>query len=336
MLSDDPDTATVQTVQEMCRQINSAANDPLVRTVAQNAVRTYKGGPAWAGVRADLLNPLLRADSCYWWCKFNLKFRHHGEQFEAWSSDLGDPQTKLQLLISPDVLVRMRKMEGDCAIYTMMLCAMLKSLGLPYRIHALAVDPSIPNIFSHVCASSNGESLDASHGKYPGWKVPKEHTMREWTFDESAQRVGGFTGLHDYRRSRFRRRGMGADGADYQEGGDYFPPTADNPTQTFGPIDWGGAPQVDGGYSAPSRDSGQWAAFASNLAKMGFTLAQINSIQPGTVVSANGAILRQNPGYAVPAGGTISANLGSTSSILLYGGLGIGLLLLFSSLKGGR
>lgn len=256
-----------------------------------------------------------------------------------WSSDLGDPQTKLQLLISPDVLVRMKRMEGDCAIYTMMLCAMLAALGLRYRIHTLAVNPRQPDIFSHVCASALGESLDASHGKYPGWKVPQEHTMREWIFDESAQRVSGrFTGLHDYRPRRFsRRRGMGADGADVQEGGDYFPPVADNPTQTFGQFDWGGIPLAsDGGVQAPSRDSSQWATFASNLAKMGFTLAQINSIQPGTVVSANGAILRQNPGYAVPAGGTISANLGSASSILLYGGLGLAAILLLGSMFKGR
>ena len=36
-LSDDPDTATEQTVQEMCRQIHEAAKDPLVQRCAINA-----------------------------------------------------------------------------------------------------------------------------------------------------------------------------------------------------------------------------------------------------------------------------------------------------------
>ena len=73
--------------------------------------------------------------------------------------------------------------------------------------------------------------------------------------------------------------------------------------------------------SAPSsQNSAQWAAFASSLAKMGFTLAQINAIQPGTVVSANGAILRQNPGYAVGTP-TMAGNLGISTTTLMVGGL---------------
>lgn len=93
---------------------------------------------------------------------------------------------------------------------------------------------------------------------------------------------------------------------------------------------------------APSQNSAQWAAFASSLAKGGLTLAEINSIQPGTVVSANGAILRQNPGYSVPVAniGTQFSSLFSTagvsSNILLTGGLLIGGLFLASMFKGGR
>ena len=137
-LSDDPDTATAQTVQEMCRQIHQAAKDPLVRQLAINAVRNFRGGPAWAGTGINpFSNPQCMAESCWWWCKHFLRFKHHGSMFEAWSADLGDPRTKLQLLIAPDVLVRMNRMEGDCAIYTMMLCAMLEALGIRREIVTL-------------------------------------------------------------------------------------------------------------------------------------------------------------------------------------------------------
>ena len=348
-LSEDPDTATAQTVQEMCRQIHQAAKDPLVRQLAINAVRNFRGGPAWAGTGIDAFsNPQCMAESCWWWCKHFLRFKHHGSMFEAWSADLGDPRTKLQLLIAPDVLVRMRRMEGDCAIYTMMLCAMLEALGIRWEIVTLAVDEMQPEIFSHVFARAvlpaGRESLDASHGSYPGWQVPARDIHREWTFDSNGGRVQGggrFTGLHGYRR----RLGMGdvcnpAD-ADYdpnfcasQGGGStggYV-----NPTQVYGPDlgyqgNWStssGSPYSGPVYTAPSQsNSAQWATFATNALRSGLTLAEINAIQPGTVVGANGQILRQNPGYAVgtPTG---ALNLGSgisTTTLLLGGVLIFGL-----------
>jgi hypothetical protein len=342
LLSDDPDTATIQTVREMCRQVREAAKDPPVRAIARRAVEQFRGGPAWIGSGFGTCERMM-ADSCWWWCKHYLEFRHHGEMFEAWSADLGDPRTKLQLLIAPDVLVRMQRMEGDCAIYTMMLCAMLEALGLSWRICPAAVDHSQPEIFSHVFARvvlPNGatESLDASHGKYPGWQVPAEDLLRLWVFDENGNRVADsgrqFQGLHDYRRRTSYPRGLGANGDDYLEGGDYFPPSDSNPTERFGTdLRW---PPSDG-YTAPSQNSSQWAAFASNLAKMGFTLAQINSITPGTVVGPNGQILRQNPGYSVPVGTSASLNLGSSSNVLIYGGLAlVGVFVMAQMFKGGR
>jgi len=184
VLSDDPDTATQQTVGYMTHYAHEAARDPLLHQLAVNAVRSFRGGPLWAGTGIDpFSDPVCMADSVWWWCKHSLKFKHHGEQFEAWSGDLGDPRTKLQLLIAPDVLVRMKRMEGDCAIYTMMLCAMLESLGLDWQIRTLAVDRRQPGVFSHVCARSQGETLDASHGKYPGWEVPAYDVQRSWTFN---------------------------------------------------------------------------------------------------------------------------------------------------------
>jgi len=375
-LSDDPDTATQQTVQEMCRQIHQAAGDPMVQRAARLAM-AFAGGPA----------NVSAIDACWWWVKHALRFKHHGGMFEAWSSDLGDPSNKLQLLIAPDVLVRMSRMEGDCAIYTMMLCAMLESLGIQWEIVTAAVDARQPEIFGHVwpravLPGGNRESLDASHGRYPGWQVPSYDLHRVWIFNDSGVRVAeqgpGFSGLHAYRARRgFGRLGLGATCVDDGEGGEictndgtdstgdgtvsggtcpgsvgcpgYIDPNASVGTlapSTFSnvcadgsaPIATGGCSSSGGyatGYTAPSpSSSAAWAAFATAMGKAGMTLAQINAIQPGTVVSANGTILRQSTGYAVP-GSTLSTSLGSMSStsMLMLAGVAVVALMFMGGRK---
>jgi hypothetical protein len=359
VLSSDPDTATVQTVQEMCRQIHEAARDPLVKEIARRAVATFKGGPGWAGSGFNsAANPRQWADSCWWWCKWNLKFKHHGSMFEAWSKDLGDPQTKLQLLIAPDVLVRMKRMEGDCAIYTMMLCAMLESLGIQWQIVTLAADGRQPTIFSHVFPRAAGETLDASHGSGPGWEVPLHDQHRRWAFDQRGSRVSDsgpqFSGLHAYRRTG--RRGIwGLGDVCAATDPDFDPAACVASVSSAPPFPASGACTCVNGtcledgnscsslsstpvptYTAPASNSAQWASFASQMLKGGLTLAQINAIQPGTVVSANGAILRQNPGYSVPAGGTTSLNAALGGNTLMYLGLGLVALVVLPSLMGGR
>jgi hypothetical protein len=341
----------------MCRQIHQAAQDPLVQTAAMNALR-FQGGPFG----------FTPAEACWCWCKHYLRFKHHGSMFEAWSADLGDPRTKLQLLIAPDVLVRMSRMEGDCAIYTMMLAAMLESLGLRWEIVTAAVDRGQPDIFSHVwprvVLPGGAESLDASHGKYPGWQVPAEDVHRMWVFDQNGSRISEqgaqFGGLHAYRR-RPGMRGMGTvvcdeTGSCYDDGttaagGVTLTPVGctcvngtcveDGNSCSSGPAvapQWvcpdGSLPPASGvcpsgsqtqGYTAPAQNSAQWASFATQLMKSGMTLAEINAIQPGTVVAANGAILRQSTGYAVPVGSSVSTTLSSMSSstLLMIGGLAL-------------
>jgi hypothetical protein len=370
-LSDDPDTATAQTVQEMCRQIHAAASDPLVLAIASYAVRTIRGGPAWLGSGIPpFSNARVMAESCWWWCKHYMRFKHHGSMFEVWAPDLGDPRTKLQLLISPDVLVRMNRMEGDCAIYTMMLGAMLASLGLAWEICTAAVDARQPDIFGHVwllAVYPDGarEALDASHGRFPGWQVPRYdiHRLKVWGENgrEVSSQAGQFDGLHAYRP---RRRGLGAQVCDesgcYDDGtgaavapGSTVPPASNILT---GPV--GSSPvysTMPGTYTdaqgntwanpvgavVPAQNTAAYANLAAQLVKGGFTLADLNAMQPGTVINPNGQIIRQSAGYAVTTGGPVVGStslLGSSSgsSVLMLAGLGIAALLLFSSMKGGR
>jgi hypothetical protein len=142
-----------------------------------------------------------------------------------------------------------------------------------------------------------------------------------------------FDGLHNYGL----RGGLG-DGVDPQTGESYGSPgssttyldyTSGFPVAPNQYVDQTGSTYAGPGYVAPaSNNSAQWATFASNLVKSGLTLAEINAIQPGTVVGANGQILRQNPGYAVGTP-TSALNLGSgiSTSMLMLGGLALAAIL---------
>ena len=223
--SDNPDEATAQTVDIMCGLIERSANDPLLKDAASTALFRYRGGgPLWA-VRG--IDPFQAGDSSlraqafceavWWYCKHQLKFVHHSKQIDVWLNE----RDQLQLLIEPGVLLRFPfRMEGDCAIYTMLICAMLQVLGITWEIVTAAVKPSQPDIFSHVWPRAvlpNGRrlDLDASHGNYPGWSVPLNHRFRVQVWDENGfpmQDFGEqrFNGLHGYQL----RRGFGDDSSD--------------------------------------------------------------------------------------------------------------------------
>jgi len=57
---------------------------------------------------------------------------------------------QMQLLISPDVLLRSGRKVGDCAIYSELACALLACNGVDYEFVTVAVNPSQPEVFSHV------------------------------------------------------------------------------------------------------------------------------------------------------------------------------------------
>lgn len=299
----DPDIATAQTIAIMAGHVQAAAGDSAVQRCAQSAAAQFGrlGGP-----------PEARALACaaWWWCKVYIKFVHHEFIIRQRLGEAGH----LQGLISPEVLVRMKKPEGDCAIFSECLGAFLTVFGVPYEFVTVAVNPNEPEIFSHVYVYAvlpGGARLplDASHGQYPGWQVPSAHVSRRQVWDAAGNPIADqgsrFDGLHNY--------GLAASGVDPETGEAW------------------GSPDT---LVAPDSSSADWAAFATQMGKMGLSLLQIKAIQPGTVVSADGAILRQNPGYAVGSP-TMSANLGISTTTLVLGGLGlVAVALMFSGRKG--
>ncbi len=340
--SSDPDTATAQTIGIMCQHVRDAARDAGVASTAADAYTRF-GTFGGDSNDARQIDATAAAAGAWWWCKFYVRFVHHEFIIRERLGESGH----LQGLISPEVLIRMERPEGDCAIFSECVAAFLTALGVPFEFVTVAANPKEPEIFSHVylyAVMPDGSRLplDASHGDYPGWQVPSSHVTRRQVWDANGNRVADqgsrFDGLHNY----VMRSGLGDDtSGDY--GGEY---TGDPNLSTlpYYPLPAGGGTYVDYStgapysgpvYTAPSQNSAQWASFASSLAKMGFDLARINAIQPGTVVSANGAILRQNPGYAVGSP-TSSLNLGGSSNLLLYGGLAVLALVAISTMKGGR
>jgi hypothetical protein len=219
------------------------------------------------------------------------------------------------------------------------VAAFLTVFGIPYEFVTVAANPNEPEIFSHVylyavLPDGSRLPLDASHGDYPGWQVPSAHVSRRQVWDADGNAVADkgsrFDGLHNY---RMRRGGLGDENLSGETGSDYgvipdystaqYPFASASDIASLNPnayqyVNTSGQPYSGSVYNAPSQNSAQWASFATALAKAGLTVAEINAIQPGTVVSANGAILRQNPGYSVGTP-TSSLNLGgiSTSTLLI-------------------
>lgn len=199
----NPDQATAQTVEIMCQHIHASAKDPLISRYALEAVRQWRGGAQFASTGQDALSdPLAIAESIWWWCKHSMTFVHHSKQILVW---LGE-RDQLQLLIEPSVLVRMDEMEGDCAIYSMLICAMLECLGIDWELQTLATNPGQPEIYNHVflrvvLPDGRRISFDCSHGKYPGWRVPENNVLRSQVWDESGNAVpdaAEYQGLGSY------------------------------------------------------------------------------------------------------------------------------------------
>jgi hypothetical protein len=333
--SADPDTATAQTIQIMCGHVKRASQDEFVRAMARSAQAQFA---RLSGVSAADAQSI--AGAAFWWCKVFIKFVHHDFIIRQRLGETGH----LQGLISPEVLVRMDKPQGDCAIFSECVAAFLTVFGIPFEFVTAAVNPKEPEIFSHVylyavLPDGSRLPLDASHGDYPGRQVPSVHVSRRQVWDADgnpvADRGSRFDGLHNY-----GMRGLGdvnlsgETGSDYGVIPDYTAPTSFvsatdiaslNPS-AYQFTDASGLPYTGSALTVPAQNSAAWAGFANSL-KGVLTLAEMYALKPGMVVQPNGTILQQNPGYAVgtPTG---ALNLGSglSTSTLLIGEVVVGIL----------
>ncbi len=207
----DADLATDQTLRAMCGIVASCARDSFLWAIAREALRTYS---AFAGVGSGRPVDSVSAacDACWWWAKHHVKFK----QDDTAILQLLNERYQLELLVTPSVLVRMRKPEEDCDGFTMLLASLLSILQIPWRVVVVAASPADPSQFSHVFLAAvlpdgSLHYLDASHGLYPGWHVPDAHVFRYRIYDQAgavvdsrdisagaSDQAGGFAGLHGY------------------------------------------------------------------------------------------------------------------------------------------
>ena len=173
-----PDVATGQTVSFMCKLVDRSAKSPVVQACAQDAVQSF--GPLGAyNPTATIAQPGdtgssgYKARAVYWWVRYHVGRLHHDE-FKATVQAFPE---KKQLLIAPDALLVEAQPAGDCSAFTMAVCALLKCLGVPYEMVAVATNANDPAIFTHVYPRAVLEGgarlpLDAHAGDWPGWEAP--------------------------------------------------------------------------------------------------------------------------------------------------------------------
>jgi hypothetical protein len=302
----DTDTSTKQTIAKMCEYIAAGASDDVCKFWALQAKDRWAQGP-------DL------AQQCWgaWWLvKHAVKFAKD----EPRLFQIGEPDA-LDLLIAPAVLVREQDRKEDCDGFTMLVCCLLKILGIPSVIVTVAADPSDPERWSHVfpMAEVNGAYLpmDASHGKFPGWMVPRDHISRWQAWDLNGNPVQAFPSqakntLHGYlprgvpmRRARRGMRGLGQDSTDYSNLTDpsvlaLASPTSDSLTLPTLSSDYSNltspsllsAESPTPGISTSSPTSStNWGNVISGLVSGGLKAAQLATLPAGYTMNANGQLV---------------------------------------------
>lgn len=347
----NPDQGTAKTVRRMAQLTSESIGTPRLHNFARQSAVRWRGGPDYKGARLNWEDQRQLSCSTWYGTNSSMRFVEHSEQIKA----LLNESDQLQFLISPDVLLRDKRPSGDCAIYTTLVCAALGTLGIHYEFVTLACDPREPDLFTHVYARavhSDGSPenptgycrmpLDASHGKYPGWEVPREHQIRKQVWDESGspitdQQPRPVAHLGQYSRVRrvMPRRivGMGQTTDVSQEG---YPVTVD--TSGGGP--YSGAPyqfpDVTGitvPYPTGTATTGfNWNQQIANLLNQGVKLAgQVVAPQTTLVRGPGGQLFYQAPasaGTGVPAAGILAGGAGGGNLILIGGAVLIGLFAL--------
>lgn len=341
----DPDHATAQTIARMSRQTAESIGRPRVTRFAHKSVETWKGGPVYVSRPLNWGDERVLACSVWYGVHSSLRFVEHSEQIRA----LLNERDQLQLLIPPEILLRSKRPAGDCAVYTPLVCASLGTLGIHYEFVTVACDPREPDVFTHVyCRAvlSDGSRIvmDASHGKYPGWEVPREHQIRKQVWSESGEPVADqgrtFVPLGQYRRVKRvlprRLLGMGQvapDSSVDMTGTDIGILTGADIAANPPPLS---LPPVMTGSPAPGFN---WDQSLASFLNQGIKLAgQVVAPQVTMMRGPGGQLYYQAPAgssAAVPAAGLLTPT-GGGSWLMIGGAVIVGILVLSSLTKGRR
>jgi len=200
---DDDDQATAETISMMCDYIRAGVKDPLCVAWAEWALDCF-------GMGVD--DARAKFWAVFWCLKHAVKYRRDEPELFR----IGERSAR-DLLTAPSVLVRQAAPAEDCDGFTMLACTLLQILGVPAFIVTAKVDPGEPGRWSHVFAMADVAgvglcSLDGSHGKAPGWMVPRSHIFGYQVWDLNGRPIHKKLPVVQPRLQgyEYRPRGMGA------------------------------------------------------------------------------------------------------------------------------
>jgi hypothetical protein len=320
----------------MCGHIRQSAADPYVQRLA---------GELWNSAgRAGTGDPIEDLARTVWlWAKLNIRFVldeiQLGQLLNRQATDF---------LISPSVMVRRKRKQGDCDCFSMMIAALLTCMGVPWRICTVKCDSRDSARWSHVylCVDlSSGARLplDASHGKYCGWEVPARDVTEYAEWDCNGSRLPTRLapvpmGSYAPARLPLRSWGMGACGdclditdtgdgcVEYDTTGCAVAPTGSTSTSTASAISACGgnsdclAALYNSTAPAPGSD-----AFSNPLSSAGINpniLAGDISSLLGQVTKTVGGLVSPMVTYRLPNGTIVTAPAGSVAGTALTSSVG--------------
>lgn len=192
----NPDRATAETIALMCQHVSDSSygRSPFTRRATRDAVKRFRGV----------------IEGAFWWPKHSIKFVHHQVLLEKWLNEAD----QLQLLISPERLLAMpilplkgeRRPQGDCAIFCMLVAAILECSGWDWQFVTVAADPRKPSLYTHVFTRALirewSVPLDASNGPGPGWEVPLNRRFRTQAWNSSGVPVDEGPSLYGFLERR--------------------------------------------------------------------------------------------------------------------------------------
>ena len=309
----DSELSTEQTVRKMCELIREGAAHPLIRSIAERLGRWADG----SGVKVCW--------DAFWFCKHHVRFAVDETAVLA----LFGEQNQVDFLMSPPVLLAMRRPAGDCDDFTMLCCALLECRGIPWEIVTIACDRAEPGRWSHVYCRAilpDGRrlALDPTNGRYPGWEVPAVDVFRRQFWNSSGQPVDGPESIRDTRMHAYRRRGMG-DPLDIPQASVAENTIVDVPAGIFNDPSRVNYDPSGGVWSSISSGGSGGGGFLNtlegqlgNIIKTGGNLATIALTPKGGYVStdARGNMIVSNTGLPVATAGA--------GNLIFYGILALG------------
>lgn len=167
----DNDSLTAMTINRM--------KDLSARSVASPHLREV----VWELGCQNTSDGVVRAKLVFDWIRRNMRFVQDYVLGHKWLGDW-DRAMDCEVLVSPDLMVTMDRMEGDCDDFAMMGMALLSICDVAAVFVTIKGDPRFHDEWSHVylecMLGGKWIPFDASYGRYLGWETDTYWQKHRW------------------------------------------------------------------------------------------------------------------------------------------------------------